>query len=117
MVIRGFHLIRPAADLVTLLAGSDDDHAAYLLEPQLWQHVEHDRTSWGMPDYTKRVKKAFVVHIARLTREHAPELCGLLRLSDDPDDRDFDQWWTTERFIVDEELEEIEQQYGIKLPR
>jgi hypothetical protein len=112
MKFEAYYVVRPAISLLESLRENHSDAAKFLLTAQLWRNAEGGRTAWRPADHTRRVKRAFVVHMADMLREDEEfEFLGLTR---EPNESEFDRWWLIERFDdVDEDTQEIEKRYGI----
>jgi hypothetical protein len=114
VAFNAYYLIRASALLMEALRSKDTECTSDLLQPQLWENREGGRTGWLASDHTRRVKLAFVAYTAVLLRERDAELNELLSLGTDPNEQNFDLWWTIERFEVDQEVECVEENLGLK---
>ncbi|RKI42230.1 hypothetical protein D7Y27_17055 [Corallococcus sp. AB004] len=106
MLHEAYYLIRPKPAVLAQAAALGLRDIKWLMEPQLWNKGEPDRSPWSRDDHLMQMKLLF---LAWLRSEYGgqPEykqLFGALPLSVES----FDQGWFVERFYFPEPVSEIE---------
>jgi hypothetical protein len=109
MIAHCYYLISPKPELVALVGEVDEPDVMYVLERQLWENGEADRISRDAQ--VRRVKRAFATQAVDMLRNFT----GLkqMQLSSPPTSVDFDRWWNAEKFQSYEEVDDIEERYGL----
>ncbi|QDT72962.1 hypothetical protein [Lacipirellula limnantheis] len=109
MIHPAHYLITPKPELVALIGTNSDPDVLYILERQLWENHEGDRISRDAQ--AKRVKRAFATQAVDMLRNFP----GLqqMQFSSPATSVDFDRWWIAEKFEMCEEVEDIEERYGL----
>jgi hypothetical protein len=104
MKYEAYYVIKPKLELLDKLDGYENSEV--LTEKVLWQGSEGGRTAWTESDYICRVKLLFLLHIKyeysnieeyKIIMEHNPISI-----------ESFDKWWKIERYVVEENIKNIE---------
>lgn len=104
-----YYLIGPKPELVSHVGTTEDPDILYILGRQLWVNREGDRVPRDAQ--IKRVKRAFATQAVDMLRNF-PGLENM-RFSNPVTSMDFDRWWTAAKFEICEEVEDIEERYGL----
>jgi hypothetical protein len=101
-----YYVIRPTDALRQSLARYPGDLSDILLRPMLLANDEPDRSPWRELEHLARVK---LLHLAYLQMEYSADGEFKEALGDfSLDCATFDRWWSVERHLVDEALQDIE---------